>query len=130
MENSTQKKPEKTQQLVVLGKADTNETLQTEVPCREQLFCICELKIAISGLLEWIPKGLNIGCTRSRCLPDWSGFSGLSMRTFIYLTFTFLNLVVTLNTPLSTVPATSLKTFRHSLLVLFQSHLSLTAYHL
>lgn len=103
------KKPGKTQWLVVLGKADTKETLQTEVPCREQLFCICELKIAISGWLEWIPKGLNIGFTRIQCLPHWSGFSGLSMRALIYLTFTFLNLVVTLNTPLSIVPATSLK---------------------
>lgn len=42
-------KPGKTQWMVALGKADTNETLQTAVPCREQLFCICELKIAISG---------------------------------------------------------------------------------
>lgn len=33
------------------GKGETSETLQTEVPCRKQIFGIFALKIAISGLL-------------------------------------------------------------------------------
>lgn len=73
---------------LLLGQEETDEILQTKVPCRKQIFGICALRIAISGLLMWILKGLSIWCVRSPCVPGLSSLSGLSVSAVIDLIFT------------------------------------------
>ena len=70
------------------AKGETNETLQTEVPCRKQIFGTCGLKIAISGLLVWTLRGLSIWFMRSQCIPSLSRVSGLFVSALIDLMLT------------------------------------------
>ena len=89
------------------GKGETNESLQTEVPCRKQIFGNCALEIAISGLPAWIQRALSIWCMRRQCIPGLSRVSGLLVSTLIYLILTVWKPLWCWPHPPNTVPTAS-----------------------